>query len=322
MKKLSRVLSVFMAVLVVMSCFGVCASAVSSKSTPKELFAYYEKALKKNSAKDLIRSTEKYTVWDEYDLSGLSGKVLKEVQAEIAEKETEKQVWDNVDYYRGDKYIEEDGWGESQFCSYFDIEEDIESYFYVLKSATYTKNSDGSEKIVFKTERDPGETSYKCTYTVRISKTGYVTHYTEDRVGTYNVYSENGHIYKHIQHTVDSYKFLCQKVPVTSIELSEKSVDMDVMEEKKIQVKIGPENATFKDFEAHLVGDTNSFQLTETEDGLTVMATNGGVATIVVTDAAENVVATCTVTCEMGFFQRIAYFFRIMYILFLGSLAF
>ncbi len=322
MKKMSRVLSVFMAVLVVLSSFGVCASAVSSKSTPQELFAYYEKALKKNSAKDLIRSTETYTVWDEYDCSGLSGKVLKEVQAEIAKKDTEKQVWDNVDYYRGDKFIEEDGWGESQFCSYFDIEEDIKSYFYVLKSATYTKNSDGSEKIVFKTERDPGETSYKCTYTVRISKTGYVTHYTQERAGTYNVYSENGHIYKHIQHTVDSYKFLCQKVPVTSIELSEKSIDLDVMEEKNIQVRINPADATFKDFEARLVGDTNSFQLIETKDGLRVMATNGGIATIVVTDMAENVVATCTVTCKVGFFQRIALFFKLMYILLLGSLAF
>lgn len=322
MKKLSKVLSVFMAALVVLSSFGVCASAVSSKSTPKELFAYYEKALAKNSAKDLIRSTETYTVWDEYDCSALSGKVLKEVQAEIAEKETQKQVWNHVDYYHGDKFIEEDGWGKSQFCYYFDIEEDIKSYFYVLKSATYTKNADGSEKIVFKCERDPGETSYKNTYTVRISKTGYVTHYTQDRVGTYNVYSENGHIYKHIQHTVDKYTFLCEKVPVTSIELSEKSIELNVMEEKEIQVKLNPSNATFKDFEAHLVGDTSSFQLMETEDGLRVMAINGGVATIVVTDMAENVVATCTVTCKVGFFQRIMLFFKLMYILLLGSLAF
>ena len=94
------------------------------------------------------------------------------------------------------------------------------------------------------------------------------------------------------------------------------------MEEKNIQVRINPADATFKDFEAHMVGDTGSFQLTETEDGLRVMAINGGVATIVVTDMAENVVATCTVTCKVGFFQRIMLFFKLMYILLLGSLAF
>ncbi len=321
MKKLSRVLSVFMAVLVVLSSFGVCASAISSKSTPKEMFAYYEKALKKNSAKDLIRGESIYTTWIEYDCSGLSGKALTAVKAEVAGLNTGKQESQYVEFFEGDKFIAESQRDESQFVERFDIEEDIKAMHYTLKSATYTKNSDGSEKLVFKCERDPGETPYNCTYTVRISKTGYVTHYSENRAGTYDYYSKDGYKCKQIQHSVDSYKFLCQKVPVTSIELSEKSIDLDVMESKKILVKINPSDATFKDFEAHLVGDTNSFALTESEDGLTVMATNGGVATIVVTDMAENVVATCTVTCKVGFFQRIVLFFKLMYILLLGSLA-
>lgn len=320
MKKLSRVLSVFMAALVVLSSFGVCASAVSSKSTPEELLAYYHKALEKNSAKDIIRGNGKYSTWDEYDLSGLSGKALAEVKAEIADESTEKYESESTRYFEGDKFVEESG-EKSQFVSYFDITRDIESSFYTLKSASYTKNQDGSEKITFRCERGPADTPYKSTYTVRISKTGYVTHYAEKRVGVYDVYSKSGYKYKFIQTTMEEYEFLCLKVPVTSIQLSETSLELEAMESKTIQVKIGPENATFKDYDAYLVGDTFAFDLTESEDSITVTATSSGVATVVVTDVAENVVATCTVTCEMNFFQRIAYFFRLMYILFLGSFA-
>lgn len=295
---------------------------MNSKSTPAELFAYYEKALKKNSAKDLIRGEKTYTTWEEYDCSGLSGKNLEKAKAEAAELDTEKSVFEHTNFYKGDKFIEEYINGDSPYVSCFDIEEDIDSHFYVLKSAAYTKNSDGSEKIVFKCERDPGETPYRCTYTVRISKTGYVTHYKEDRAGTYDYYTDSGYKIKQIQHSVENYKFLCQKVPVTSIELSETELNIALMESKDIVVKINPSDATFKDYEVKLKGGAGAFQLTETEDGVvTVTAMDGGVATLVVTDMAENAVATCTLTCKVGFFEKIAMFFRAFFALLLGSFA-
>ncbi|MBQ7957502.1 MAG: hypothetical protein IJ279_05635 [Clostridia bacterium] len=322
MKKSLKVLSVFLAALVVFSVFGVSASAISSKSTPEEMFAYYEKALRKNSAKDLIRGENIYSTWNTYDYSGLSGKALEKAKAETAGEGTEKSVYEHTNFYKGDKFIEEYGLEDSPFVSYFDIEEDIKSHFYVLKSATYTKNSDGSEKIVFRCERDPGETPYRCTYTVRISKTGYVTHYIEDRVGTYEYYTESGYKIKQLQHSVENHKFLCQKVPVTSIELSETAVDMDLMESKEIYVKINPSDATFKNYDVTIKGGAGAFQLTDTEDGvLTVRAMNDGVATLVVTDMTENVVATCTLTCKVGFFKRIALFFETIFALLFGSAA-
>ncbi len=310
MKKLTKALSSFLAIMVVLSAFGVSASAISSKSTPEEMLTYYEKALKKTSSKNLIKAAETYEYWDEYDLTGLKGEKLEKVKAETADKNTEKYTDNDEEFYFGDRYKDKYYSNKSQFCSYFSIKDELDSGLYELWSASYSKNSSGVETIVFKCGRGPEETPYKCNFTVKISKSGYVTYYAENRAGTYCEYSNDGYRYKLIQHTVEKYKFSFEKVPVKLIALSEKSVNIPYDESKEIIVTVNPSDATFKNYDIDIKGDRDAFYVEQTKNGVNVYACNDGKATLVVSSADGDVTAECELECKMTFFEKVSLFFE------------
>ena len=86
MKKTTKFLAVVLAMITMLSSFSIMSSAISSKSTAKELLDYYEDCIIKISAKeDIIKAESTYKTKEIADYSTLKGEDLEATKAENEE---------------------------------------------------------------------------------------------------------------------------------------------------------------------------------------------------------------------------------------------
>jgi len=83
MKKITKILALFMTAIVLMSSFSIMSGAISSKSSAKELLDYYENCIITTSAKeDVVKANEVYKVRSTANYSSLQGEDLEATKEE------------------------------------------------------------------------------------------------------------------------------------------------------------------------------------------------------------------------------------------------
>lgn len=316
MKKTTKILAVILAILTLMSSMSIMVGAVSSKSSAKELLNYYEDCIIKTSAKeDVIKTAEVYKFRDTADYSSLEGDDLEATMAdneawEIYENKWYEDKWDT--YFFCDAYEDYYSEGRSEFVDYFSIKRDIRRLDLSFKSAKCTTDKNGKVTLTFVYLYTDEEYKSTMTYTIKINNKNYVESYTLKDVTKETVYSIEENPYTVTSESINTFKFIYNKVDAKSIELSENSVALGKDEECYITVKVNPDNATYKDF--YIDWDSYDYDVADCyieEDGtICVFAMGPGETSIDVHAYSGDVVETIDVVVEYTFFERIISFFE------------
>ncbi len=316
MKKITKILALFMTAIVLVSSFSIMSGAINSKSSAKELLDYYENCIITTSAKeDIVKANEVYKIRSTADYSSLKGKDLE------ATKE------DNDAFGYGDGILNEDKFteiyycdpyeeyyweGRSEFIDVFSIKRDIRRFDLNFKSVKYSeaKNGDITITFVYLSEYEGGHSTW--TYTVKINKNNYVKSYSIKKMEVYTEYSIEGNPYKVTHETIDTYSFVYNKVDVKAIELSENNIVIGKDEERIITVTVKPDNATFKDF--YIDWEETEFDVADceiNEDGtILVYATGMGKTSFDVCSYTGGVIETVDITVKYTFADFIREFFE------------
>lgn len=316
MKKTFKILALFLAVIVMMSSFGIMASAISSSSSAKEILDFYESKIISLSAKeDVIKAVNEYTLSSEPDVSGLTSADAKATKELYSYNETDEIPI----YFFGDSNREEYVEGRSQFIDFFSIKRDIKRYDLVYKNAKYSKDKNGVSTVtlVYLEQFDDGETV--CTYTAKFDKNGYILYYRLKQVSEYESESVRGKNITISEVVDDIYTFNYKQTGVKSVELSEDSVELKAGEEVVITAIVKPENATFKGVYA----ETDDFEIADCyveDDGeIHITGEKAGKTTIRVYTYDGDISAECEVVVKSAsFFDKIIEFFRSIFAFFFG----
>lgn len=315
MKKISKILSVFLVVVMTFSMFSMMAGAISSSSSKNDMLNYYENCLKTTAKKGLIKidNTWKYKTVGDY--SGLSEKDA-EATAELNEElfgtdwNTEKYTF----YYYGtsDKEMYIDGQPDTVWM--FSIKRRIQEFGFTFKSAKLTTASNGDVTITFNLTETWDGGSNKITITTKTSKAGLLKSFVMKQDSKFMDISVNGEEYPMTENTSDTYKITYKKVPVKSISLSETAVTMGYDETCTLSVSVNPADATYQDFYCTIDGEETGDMIADysiNEDGtITLYAIDAGTTTLTVYSYDGDKKATCEVNVEFTFFDVIAKFFR------------
>lgn len=316
MKKTFKFLALFLAVIVMMSSFGIMASAISSSSSMKEILNFYESQIISLSAKEsVIKAVNEYTLSSEPDVSGLTSADANATKELYSYEETGEAPI----YFFGDSNREEYVDGRSQFIDFFSIKRDIKRYDLVSKNAKYSKDKNGVSTVtlVYLEQFDDGETV--CTYTAKFDKNGYILYYRLKQVSEYEAESVRGKNITISEIVDDIYTFNYKQTGVKSMALSEDSVELKAGEEVVITAIVKPENATFKGVYA----ETDDFEIADCyveDDGeIHIIGEKSGKTTIRVYTYDGDISAECEVVVKSAsFFDKIVEFFRSIFAFFFG----
>lgn len=316
MKKTFKFLALFLAVIVMMSSFGIMASAISSSSSMKEILNFYESQIISLSAKEsVIKAVNEYTLSSEPDVSGLTSADANATKELYSYEETGEAPI----YFFGDSNREEHVDGRSQFIDFFSIKRDIKRYDLVSKNAKYSKDKNGVSTVtlVYLEQFDDGETV--CTYTAKFDKNGYILYYRLKQVSEYEAESVRGKNITISEIVDDIYTFNYKQTGVKSMALSEDSVELKAGEEVVITAIVKPENATFKGVYA----ETDDFEIADCyveDDGeIHIIGEKSGKTTIRVYTYDGDISAECEVVVKSAsFFDKIIEFFRSLFAFFFG----
>lgn len=316
MKKTFKFLALFLAVIVMMSSFGIMASAISSSSSMKEILNFYESQIISLSAKEsVIKAVNEYTLSSEPDVSGLTSADANATKELYSYEETGEAPI----YFFGDSNREEYVDGRSQFIDFFSIKRDIKRYDLVSKNAKYSKDKNGVSTVtlVYLEQFDDGETV--CTYTAKFDKNGYILYYRLKQVSEYEAESVRGKNITISEIVDDIYTFNYKQTGVKSMALSEDSVELKAGEEVVITAIVKPENATFKGVYA----ETDDFEIADCyveDDGeIHIIGEKSGKTTIRVYTYDGAISAECEVVVKSAsFFDKIIEFFRSLFAFFFG----
>lgn len=316
MKKTFKFLALFLAVIVMMSSFGIMASAISSSSSMKEILNFYESQIISLSAKEsVIKAVNEYTLSSEPDVSGLTSADANATKELYSYEETGEAPI----YFFGDSNREEYVDGRSQLIDFFSIKRDIKRYDLVSKNAKYSKDKNGVSTVtlVYLEQFDDGETV--CTYTAKFDKNGYILYYRLKQVSEYEAESVRGKNITISEIVDDIYTFNYKQTGVKSMELSEDSVELKAGEEVVITAIVKPENATFKGVYA----ETDDFEIADCyveDDGeIHIIGEKSGKTTIRVYTYDGDISAECEVVVKSAsFFDKIIEFFRSLFAFFFG----
>lgn len=317
MKKVSKLLSVILAGIMLLSVFTVSASAKEMSKT--EVVDFYHSILKKTAENNsVIFVKNDWEEKDSADFSALSGLDLLITKNTFSYCD---DLWhaDNLDsFYSGmDEYC--DSAEDSEFYTSFSIDYDLE-YGYEVKKATY---NDG--KIVIELEGDyvgvflSGTGKEKITAT--LGKGNVIEKLT---VETYDVYDQTSSI-KDVPFTttyelIDNYTFTYEKVPAKSLTLSETSLTMGYMDVAEIEYTVGPQNATFKNVEVYDAWSEDGEVIAtayEKDGKIEIVALAEGTGIVEVYTVSGDILATCEVTVELNFFEKILAKFQYFFVWFL-----
>lgn len=314
MKKISKILSVFLVAVTLFSMCSMVAGAISSSSSKSEMLTYYENCLKTTAKKGLIKVDNKWTYKYSADYSGLSARDARETEALNKEYYGDNGIEEtSVGYYYGtsDKeyYIE----GLPDTVWMFSVKRRIEEFDFTFKSAKLTTASNGDVTIVFTLEEKWEDYSNKITITTKTSKAGLLKSFVMKQEGKYYDISVDGKEFPATDVSVDTYKITYRKVPVKSIALSETSVTMGYQDSYTISVTVNPTDATCPGFYCIIPGEDDGEWVANYEvndDGtITLNAIDAGTVTLEVYSYDGHKKATCEVTVEFTFFDMIAKFF-------------
>ena len=315
MKKISKILSVFLVVVTLFSMCSMMASAISSSSSKNEMLTYYENCLKTTAKKGLIKvdNTWKYKLTGDY--SGLSERDAKET-AELNEEffGTDWNTEESTLYYYGtsdkDMYID----GQPDTVWMFSIKRRIQEFDFTFKSAKLTTAKNGDITIVFNLTETWDGGSNKITITTITSKAGLLKSFVMKQDSKFMDISVRGEEYPMTENTSDSYKVTYKKVPVKSISLSETAVTLGYEGSCTISVSVNPADATYQDVYCWVDGEETNEMIANCEvndDGtITVTALEAGTTTLNVCSYDGDKKATCEITIEFSFFDMIAKFFK------------
>ncbi len=316
MKKTTKILAVILAIVTLMSSFSIVPSAISGKSSAKELLDYYEDSIIRTSAKeDIIMAKTVYKNRDFADYSSLKGKDLEATKKDNEEWEIYTGKWyeDKWNtYYHGDAYEDSYWEGRSEFVDTFSIKRDIRRSDLKFKSAKYSKADNGDVTLVFVYTSQLEDVTTTRTYTVKIDKNNYVKSYSLKQSEKNKDYSVGGKPYSVIYEIVDTNVFVYNKVKATDIELSENKVVLGRDEFYQITAVVKPDNATYKDVYVDWekldmdVADCDAY-----DDGIIEISANGeGTTEFDVCAYGGDVIATVEVVVEYTIFDHIAEFFE------------
>lgn len=317
MKKITKILALFLTVVVLMSSFSIMSGAISAKSSAKELLDYYENCIITTSAKeDVVKADEVFKVRSTADYSSLKGEDLEKTKEDNESFGYGDGIWNEEEfdmYYYCDAFEDYYWEGRSEFVDFFSIKRDIRRSDLKFKSVKYSKADNGDVTLVFVYTSDfEGGTPSKWTYTIKIGKNNYVKSYLLNIKESYVEYSIDGNPYTVNHETVDSFKFTYNKVDVKTIELSENDIVIGKDEERIITVTVKPDNATFKDF--YIDWEETEFDVADCEvleDGtILVYATGSGKTSFDVCSYTGDAVETVNVTVEYTFAERVKEFFK------------
>jgi len=317
MKKITKILALFMTAIVLMSSFSIMSGAISSKSSAKELLDYYENCIITTSAKeDVVKANEVYKVRSTANYSSLQGEDLEATKEENETFGYGDGTWQEdkfTEIYYCDPYEDYYWEGRSEFVDFFSIKTDIRRSELKFKSVKYSKADNGDVTLVFVyTSTFDGGTPSTWTYTLKIGKNNYLKSYSINRYETFVEYSIGGTPYTVKHETVDSFNFIYNKVDVKAIELSENDIVIGKDEERIITVAVKPDNATFKDF--YINWDETEYDVADCEvleDGtILVYATGKGKTSFDVCSYTGDVVETVNVTVKYTFAELVKEFFE------------
>ncbi len=322
MKKTSKLLSVLLAGIMLFSIFSVSASA--KEMTKAEVVNFYHSILKKTAENNklvLVKTDCKEK--DSADFSGLSG--------------LDKKFTENLYSYCDDLWYEYtteeflpgvvdsgDDAEDTPFYFEFSVELDLE-WGGTVKNATYKDNKIVMEiKYEFDEEILSGNSTEKIT--VSLGKDNVINKITKE---TYDIYNETSLIkgtpFTATYEGVYTYTFTYEKVPVKSLTLSKTNLTLGYGDVAEIEYTVGPENATFKDVDVYapLSKDGEIIAEAYEDDGkITIIGLSEGTGTVEVYTYSGDLLATCEVTVEFTFIEKILskfhYFFAWLF-LFLGE---
>ena len=308
MKKTSKLFSILLAAIMLFSIFSISVSA--EEMTTSEVVKLYHSILKETAEKNrLIQVSEDYEYKFKADLSGLSGLDLKLTEDLFTAVDDMDVLDDGVYYYDGVCGEYEDP-AESEFYQQYNVA-DYLGWGYEVKTASY-----GDNTIVIVIE-DSEEYYESMTITVELAEGNIIKKITEE---TYSEIQAESLI-KRIPFTVffetkNTCTLAYEEVPATSLTLSETNITLGYNDVAEITYTVGPEDATFKDIYVYdaLNEDYETIAWTYEEDGkIIIEACAEGTGTIEVCTVSGDVLATCEVTVEYTFWDRICVVFEEMF---------
>ncbi len=304
---MKKLLAVLLAGIMLFSIFTISVSA--EEMTASEVVKLYHSILKETAEKNkLIQVSEDYEYNFAADLSDLSG-LDKKLTEELFTIVDEMDVFDDgVFYYNGVCGEYEDP-AESEIYETYNVADYLE-WGYTVKTASYSDNT-----IVIVLE-DSEEYYESMTITVELADDNVIEKITEE---TYSeILTES--LIKKIPFTVtfetkNIYTLAYEEVPVTSLTLSETNITLGYEGVAEITYTVGPENASYKDVYVDVgVNDVFTPVWAYVEDGkIIIEALSEGAGIVEICTYSGDVIATCEVTVEYTFWDRIRSIFDNMF---------
>ncbi len=327
MKKISRILSVFLVIVTMFSVCSMMAGAISASSKKEDMLKYYENCLTTTAKKGLVevKNTWKYKMTADYTgLSKEDATATKELDEKLFGKGW--NVEETTDYYYGisdkNQYVE----GQPDTVWMFSIKRRINEFGLKFKSASLKKAENGDITITFNLTEKIEDGSNKITITTKTSKSGLIKSFVMKQEGKYKDVSLGGVKYPVTESSSDTYKFVYKKVAVKKIELSQTSVTMGLGESCDVSVTVKPSDATYKGFyctiDSEDTGDMVAEYVVNDNGTITLTGINGGQGILRVYSYDGSKVAECEVTVTVTFAQAVENFFRSVLRFFLGFFPF
>ncbi len=317
MKKSTRILSAFLCIVTLFSMFAISAGAVSSSSSKTEILNYYEKSVKTTATIEVVKTKNTDTRVYDADMSKLSERDRKKTTEEYFTVYDivlgEENVSNYELYYYGDSE-DKNFDGASEIEHAFSIKRRMNDYGHSLKSATYKKESNGNQTMVFTCNeaKYDGGAKESVVYTVKVNKWNVVYYFKFESKYTYTETSIDGVDFTCVEKLTDVYNFYFKKKDVTSISLSETEVTVPYGKTVEIDVIINPSDADFKGFwvDHDSYGD-NVFATEDLENSkLIIEGLNRGTETVDIYSYDGEYKASVKVTVKMSIFDMIIKFFK------------
>lgn len=300
MKKTRKLLAILLTGVMLFSIFAISASA--EEMTASEVVKLYHSILKEIAEKHkLIQVSEDYKYNFEVDLSDLSGLDLK-LTEDLFDVVDDLDVLDDGIYYYSGVLGEYEDPAESEIYETYNVADYLE-WGYEVKTASYSNNT---IEIVIESSEEYYESMI---ITVELEDGNVIKTITEE---TYSEIPAESLI-KKIPFTVvfetkNTYTLTYEEVPATSLTLSETSVTLGYEGIAEITYAVGPDDASFKDVYVSDVYNEN-YEIVawayEENGKIIIEAVNEGTGIMEVYTVSGDILATCEITVEYTFWDRI-----------------
>ena len=297
--KLKKLLSVFLAVIMVISVSTISASA--KEMAKDEVIKFYHSILRETAEKHkVILVKNEYDSKNTSDFSALSGLDLKLTEKRLASF-NELNFYDGGEFYYYGVCSEYEEASDSEIYEEFCLTWDLE-LGYEIKNAVYADN-----KIQIELEENQ---EYYSNQKIIIELTNgntinKITKEVYEEIESYSVIKNIPFITTY--ESVDVFTFIYDEVPATSLTLSETNITLGYEDTAEITYTVGPKNASFKGIDVYSAEDENGIiAYAYEEDGKIIIEAWGeGKGSVEVYTVSGEILATCDVTVEYTMWDRL-----------------